>query len=192
MVDRRHFIFARIIQAASARRWSHAEAGQMEIPNKSELPCRSQRGAANVGAKMLVMEISRRFTAKVLQALLLVWCGLSGSVWAQPASSCKGPAEIEHAIANQPSAAAYDALGAYFGQRNQMACALPAFETAVKACAELLRCSLRFGTCALAKRLSTTRRWRAESCSPAKAGDSTHPPRPGHGPERHETVGRSD
>ncbi len=78
------------------------------------------------------MEISRRYTAKLPQAFLLVVCTFSGSVWAQQASSCKGPPEIEHAIASQPSAAAYDALGAYFAQHNQMACALPAFETAVK------------------------------------------------------------
>jgi len=104
----------------------------MEILNKSELPCRSQREAANVGSKMLVLEISRRFTAKSLQACVLVLFGFHVSVWAQQGSPCKGPAEIEHAIATQPSAAAYDALGVYFGQRNQMACALPAFETAVK------------------------------------------------------------
>src|SRR5580698_9688195 len=81
---------------------------------------------------MLVMRMSGRWVGRILQAPVLVLCGFPVSLSAQATTSCKGPAEIEHAIASQPSAAAYDALGAYFGQRNQMACALPAFETAVK------------------------------------------------------------
>jgi tetratricopeptide (TPR) repeat protein len=38
---------------------------------------------------------------------------------------------LEKVIASQPSAAVYDALGAYFGQRQQLSCALAAFEAAV-------------------------------------------------------------
>jgi hypothetical protein len=62
----------------------------------------------------------------------LAFCSSSISFAAQPASPCKGPAELKNAIAAHPTAAAYDALGAYFGRRNQMACALPAFKKAVE------------------------------------------------------------
>src|SRR5579864_4761532 len=51
--------------------------------------------------------------------------------FAQMPAACKGPAELEKVIATQPSAGAYDALGAYFGQRQQLSCALAAFEAAV-------------------------------------------------------------
>jgi len=46
-------------------------------------------------------------------------------------AACKGPAELEKVISTQPSAGAYDALGAYFGQRQQLSCAIAAFEAAV-------------------------------------------------------------
>ena len=48
------------------------------------------------------------------------------------APQCKGPAALEQAVATHPSAAAYDALGAYFGQRNQYPCAFAAFESAIR------------------------------------------------------------
>ena len=51
---------------------------------------------------------------------------------AQMPAACEGPPELEKVIATQPSAGVYDALGAYFGQRQQLSCALAAFETAVQ------------------------------------------------------------
>ena len=50
---------------------------------------------------------------------------------AQVPAFCKGPAELERVLATHPSAGAYDALGAYFGQRQELACAIAAFEAAV-------------------------------------------------------------
>src|SRR5258706_15461833 len=55
----------------------------------------------------------------------------SAILFAQVSPACKGPDELEKAIASQPSAGAYDALGAYFGQQQQLSCALTAFEAAV-------------------------------------------------------------
>ena len=55
----------------------------------------------------------------------------SAMLFAQMPAACKGPAELEKAIATQPSAGVYDALGAYFGQRHQLSCAVAAFEAAV-------------------------------------------------------------
>jgi len=46
-------------------------------------------------------------------------------------AACEGPAELEKVISTQPSAGAYDALGAHFGQRQQLSCAIAAFEAAV-------------------------------------------------------------
>ena len=50
---------------------------------------------------------------------------------AQEVSSCKGPAELEHVIASNPSAGAFDALGAYFASHHQFSCAISAFESAI-------------------------------------------------------------
>lgn len=55
----------------------------------------------------------------------------SAILLAQVPPACKAPAELEKVIASRPSAAAYDALGAYFGQRQQLPCAIAAFEAAV-------------------------------------------------------------
>jgi tetratricopeptide (TPR) repeat protein len=50
---------------------------------------------------------------------------------AQVPADCRGPAELERVLATHPSAGAYDALGAYFGQRQELKCAISAFEAAV-------------------------------------------------------------
>lgn len=51
---------------------------------------------------------------------------------AQTPPACKGPAELERAVTTHPSASAYDALGAYFGQHSQFACAFSAFQSALR------------------------------------------------------------
>jgi tetratricopeptide (TPR) repeat protein len=76
--------------------------------------------------------------ARGLEIALLIQllaCPLCASQAAKPAQEqviCKGPAELETAIANHPSAAAYDALGVYFGSRKQSGCAFRAFQKAVQ------------------------------------------------------------
>src|SRR6266702_2282645 len=55
----------------------------------------------------------------------------SAILFAQVPAACKGPPELEKVIASQPSAGVYDPLGAYLGQRQQLSCALAAFEAAV-------------------------------------------------------------
>src|SRR5262245_48763828 len=49
-----------------------------------------------------------------------------------PQPKCKGPADLEKAIASAPSADAYNALGAYFAKRGEMPCAMSAFEKALR------------------------------------------------------------
>src|ERR1700730_8683991 len=61
----------------------------------------------------------------------LVFSGFSQNLAAQDVAACKGPAELEQAITVHPSAEAYDALGAYFGQQQKISCAISAFESAV-------------------------------------------------------------
>ena len=61
----------------------------------------------------------------------LVFCECSQNLAAQEVAACKGPAELEQAIRVHPSAGAYDALGAYFGQQQKISCAISAFESAV-------------------------------------------------------------
>src|ERR1700730_3931983 len=60
-----------------------------------------------------------------------IFSGYSLKLAAQDGATCKGPAELEQAIKAHPSAGAYDALGAYFGRRQKLSCAIFAFESAV-------------------------------------------------------------
>ena len=67
----------------------------------------------------------------------LVTLGMFGalcreSLPAQGPVSCKGPAELDRAIASRPSASTYSALASYFAERNQFSCAVAAFENALK------------------------------------------------------------
>src|SRR5438477_6724124 len=73
---------------------------------------------------------------RVLQWARIALCAwvvqtFSAVVLAQMPAGCKGPPELEKVISTQPSAGVYDALGAYFGQRQQLSCAIAAFEAAV-------------------------------------------------------------
>src|SRR5262245_1318275 len=72
---------------------------------------------------------------------IIVWCLCFFGFWhgfqfeayaVTQQSQCKGPAEIEKAIATAPSADAYNALGAYFAKRGEMPCALTSFEKALR------------------------------------------------------------
>jgi tetratricopeptide (TPR) repeat protein len=70
-----------------------------------------------------------------LLPVFLVVTGLFASAVAQTpqgASGCKGPPDLEAALASQPSAAVYDALGAYFGNEHQVSCAISAFESGTR------------------------------------------------------------
>src|ERR1700690_1983105 len=73
------------------------------------------------------------FARHALLALsAFVFSGYSLNLAAQDGATCKGPTELEQAIKAHPSAGAYDALGAYFGQRQKISCAISAFESAVR------------------------------------------------------------
>lgn len=74
--------------------------------------------------------IGRR--ALCFQRAALIACRLFPFVLAgQRNSTCKGPVDLEQVLATHPTAAAYDALGAYFASHNQLSCAISAFESAV-------------------------------------------------------------
>lgn len=47
-------------------------------------------------------------------------------------AKCKGPVDLEKAIAAKPTAALYDALGAYFGQGDNYACAISSFRKSLR------------------------------------------------------------
>lgn len=59
-------------------------------------------------------------------------CTSSLTQVARLAHSCTGPPELESVIHSHPSAGAYDALGAYFGQHQKLSCAISAFESALR------------------------------------------------------------
>ena len=73
----------------------------------------------------------RRKSILVYPVLLLLLFINNALAQTPAAPTCKGPVELERAIARQPSAAAYDALGAYFGEHKKLGCAIKAFESAV-------------------------------------------------------------
>src|SRR5438552_693441 len=74
-----------------------------------------------------------KYPRTLAQIALCSWLAhaLTTGLFAQMPAACKGPTELEKEIATHPAAGAYDALGAYFGQRQQLACAITAFEAAV-------------------------------------------------------------
>src|SRR5579862_7990976 len=53
-------------------------------------------------------------------------------VTAQDTSHCQPPPAFEKEIAAHPSAAAYDALGAHYASQSRFACAISAFESAIR------------------------------------------------------------
>src|SRR5665811_992362 len=63
-------------------------------------------------------------TAFVL--VLAAHCGMA----APPA--CRGPEQLEQAVHSHPSATAWGALGAWFGEQQQFMCAISAFQAAVR------------------------------------------------------------
>lgn len=75
---------------------------------------------------------------RVIRATLLRWVGSTllislGCIAATAAQApCHGPVGLERAIRAKPSAATYDALGAWFAGHNQISCAVAAFESAVQ------------------------------------------------------------
>lgn len=75
---------------------------------------------------------THRIRRRIFGCLLIALsgCGCAFSDATDP--RCTGPAELERIIASHPSSAAYDALGAYFGQQNQLSCAIAAFQSALK------------------------------------------------------------
>src|SRR6201993_738448 len=75
--------------------------------------------------------VSMRRWARIARCAWVVQA-FSAILFAQMPAACKAPAELEKVIATQPSADIYDALGAYFGQRQQLSCATAAFEAAVR------------------------------------------------------------
>src|SRR5579859_4275672 len=60
----------------------------------------------------------------------LIICG--SSAFGQIPPDCRGPVEIERALTVQPSASAYNALGAWLAQQNQETCAIAAFRNAIR------------------------------------------------------------
>src|SRR5262245_54164708 len=96
----------------------------MNMPTSSTVPA-----AATAAANYM----ANNFWISALFFMALLFCSQSlPLLTAQNPSTCKGPLELERAVGSRPSAGAYNALGAYFAQRNQFTCAIPAFESALR------------------------------------------------------------
>src|SRR5882757_4764097 len=77
---------------------------------------------------MVRWNFARRHALLALSTFVL--SGNCLNLAAQDVATCKGPAELEQTINAHPSAGAYDALGAYFGQQQKLSCAISSFESA--------------------------------------------------------------
>src|SRR3979411_1198955 len=73
-----------------------------------------------------------RLISTISWLVLPLYGPCSRTIAPQRDPNCKGPAELEGTLAKQPSAEAYDALGAYFGQRKEFSCAFSAFQSALR------------------------------------------------------------
>src|SRR6516162_8357737 len=71
----------------------------------------------------------RRARLAGLPLLFLPW---SGPALAQMPAGCHGLSEIERALATQPTAEAFNALGAWFAQHDRDKCAIAAFRSAIR------------------------------------------------------------
>jgi Flp pilus assembly protein TadD len=71
----------------------------------------------------------RRGGVAALSLLLSPW---GRGAFGQVSPDCHGPIEIERVLTKQPSADAYNALGAWFAQHDRTACAIPAFPSAIR------------------------------------------------------------
>jgi tetratricopeptide (TPR) repeat protein len=80
----------------------------------------------------VVQNVLKHRATLLLGSVLLTCSFFLFPASAQQNVSCNGPADLEHAIASRPSAAAYDALGAYFAGHHQLSCAIQSFESAVR------------------------------------------------------------
>jgi tetratricopeptide (TPR) repeat protein len=87
---------------------------------------------SSVGRILFSQRVFQKSVASLSYSILTVCCLLSLSALAQQSSACKGPADLEQAIAAHPSAAAYDALGASFASQHLLSCAIHAFESAIR------------------------------------------------------------
>jgi tetratricopeptide (TPR) repeat protein len=81
------------------------------------------------------LKTSHRLSKPLLFVCLLVAviAGTTQAVmWAERPESCIGPPVLERAIESEPSVSAYDSLGQYFAQHNQVGCAVFIFEKALQ------------------------------------------------------------
>ena len=67
----------------------------------------------------------------------------------QGPKTCTGPLALQQDIEANPSAGGYSALGAYFAQRREMACAFQAFETSLKLDPEFWEARYNYGVALL-------------------------------------------
>jgi hypothetical protein len=90
------------------------------------------------GGKSLSSHLNSPATGVAGLSHSLVSIAMVLAVWApfvmraQSAVHCQGPAALEKAIAEHPSAGAYDALGAHFASKSQFACAIASFRSAIR------------------------------------------------------------
>ena len=65
----------------------------------------------------------------IVEGMCLVFCCFSGAAEQSPA--CHGPQPLEIEAQNHPTAKNWSALGGWFGEHRQFACAIPAFRAAL-------------------------------------------------------------
>src|SRR5262249_37103367 len=82
--------------------------------------CRYCRANARFRSAMRSLLVRRRAVRSVFPITFAVCCGVA---LAQAPRDCHGQVDIEGALAKQPAAEAYNALGAWFARHSQVTCA---------------------------------------------------------------------
>jgi tetratricopeptide (TPR) repeat protein len=88
---------------------------------------RDRRDALLSGGKVAIQTLRAHVLGLVLVSTLFGFSERDAQL-----AACKGPRELEQAIAQNGSARSYNALGAYFARQRQLPCAISAFEAAVR------------------------------------------------------------
>src|ERR1700731_861354 len=101
-------------------------------PKQIDVELLQLRRDQRAGSRMFPTASTGRLISRILWLVPIIYGTCSPTVAAQRDPNCKQPAELARALAKQPSAAAYDALGAYFGQRKEFPCAFSAFQAAIR------------------------------------------------------------
>jgi tetratricopeptide (TPR) repeat protein len=83
-------------------------------------------------AKQTSLELAGRVASCVTSIVALCLTSPCSAAGAPPRQQCHGPAPLEAAVRDHPSARSWGALAGWFGEQSRFSCAVPAFRNALR------------------------------------------------------------